>query len=82
MTKPGTIRHEEIHEKILKEQTFFGASRTCLVNLLMSFILKLLKVYIFSTQAQAMDIIRICYIIEHRADPLTIKKVLFFYFKS
>ena len=43
----------------IEEQTFFGASRTCLIILLMSFILKLLEVYFFQTQEQAMDIIRI-----------------------
>ena len=47
MTKPETNRHLEIHEKTLEEQTFVGASRTCLINLLMSFILKLLEVYFF-----------------------------------
>jgi len=41
--------------------------------------LKLLEVCIFFlTQDQAMDIIRIWYIIEHRANPSTIKKFCLF----
>ena len=28
MTKPGSNRHEEIHEKTLEDKNFFGASRT------------------------------------------------------
>ena len=42
-----TNRHQEIHEKTREGETFFGASRTCLINLLMSFLLRLLKVYFF-----------------------------------
>ena len=45
VTKPGTNRNYEINEKTLEEQTFFGASCTCLTNLLMSFVLKLLEVF-------------------------------------
>ena len=47
MTKPGTNRHLEIHEKTLGEQNFLCASRTCLINLPLSFILKLLEVNTF-----------------------------------
>ena len=74
MTKPGNNRHYKIHEKPLEEPTFFGASRTCLTNLLMSLILKLLEVCIF-IQEQAMDLIKIWYLIEHRANAV-------FYLKS
>ena len=44
--------------------------------LLMSLILKLFEEY-FLTQEQAMDIIRIWYIIKHRANPSTIKTLFF-----
>ena len=64
MTKPGTNRHQEIHEKTLEEQQIFDASRTSLIiYLCRSFYWK----YIFLTQEQAINIIRILYIIEHRA---------------
>ena len=47
MTKPGTNRNQEIHEKTLEEQKIVAASRKSLINLLMSFILSLLEVYFF-----------------------------------
>ena len=42
LTKPGTNRHKEIHEKALEEQKFLGASGTFINNLLMWFILFLI----------------------------------------
>ena len=71
ITNPGTNRHLEKHEDT---KTGFY---TCLINLPMSFILKLLKIHFFKTQEQAMDILRIWYIIEQRAIPTTIKNSVY-----